>query len=336
MNPRFASSVLAVLTGLLVLLVACSDPGADNPAAPADVAATAGPGYVTVSWTDRSDDEAGFAVYRSSVSGAGLKAQQANRIGTTGPNVTTFLDHDAELSTAYRYSVAALGADGRAGTATAAASDATLEPGVDLVVGTIARPNGTFGTGVLLYVFFPQEGVAAEDVTLELAGPAGWHGGEIYTRSVPQFIFDDGWGTFPIYSTDAVEGTYRLEVTRGSEAFTAEATLDDATFAFPEPEGLTVTEASDTRVSVEWDPLPEAVSYIVGIVTSPPYTGVAFEPTLANQYTFEGIDLPDLQAGQEYLVELTAWQVDQRLGGIDPPPKPDPYGYSIQYLPFSP
>jgi len=323
------------LISALVLMVACSDPGPAGPTAPEDVTAAAGPGYVIVSWTDRSDDESGFAVNRRTVPSAGFEAQQATRIGTTKPDDTAFLDHGAELSTTYRYSVAALGSDGRASPATATASDATIEPGVDLVVGTIARPDDTFGTGVLLYVFFPQDDVAAEDVSLELTGPAGWNGGAAHTRAVAQFMFDAGWGTFPVYGADAVEGTYRVQVTRGSDAFTAEATLDDAAFAFPRPSGLAVTEASDTRVSAEWDPIPEAVSYIVGIVVTPPYEGVAFEATTSTQHTFEGIDLPVLQEGQEYRVEVTAWQVDQRPG-IEPPLPPRPYGYSIRWSPFSP
>lgn len=335
MNTKPTQHLVATLAGVLLLLVSCADTGSSDPTAPGDVTATAGPGYVTVTWTDRSDDETGFAVHRSAVSDSALDAQQAVRIGTTGPNETSLIDHGAELATTYRYSVAALGADGRAGTATAAASDATIEPGVDLVVGTIARPDGTFGTAVLLYVFFPQDGVAAEDASVELTGPGGWNGDAVHTRSVAPFMFDAGWGTFPVYGADAVQGAYRVDVTRGSDTFTAEATLDDATFAFPEPQGLTVTEASDARVSVTWDPIPEAVSYIVGIVTTPPYTGVAYEATLANRHTFEGIDLPDLAQGQEYRAELSAWQIDQRPG-IEPPPKPDPYGYSIEWLPFSP
>lgn len=339
MPRRFATSI-ALLA--LALLAACSPAAPSDPAAPTDVTATPGPGFITVGWTDRSDGESTFAIYRESVETQTATpevpslqpAQSATPLATVDPGTTEYVDHEIEPGTSYRYGVAAVDGDGRESASTEGpASQAVVEPGVDLVVGTIARPNGTQGTGALLYVFFPQEGVPADDVTIELTGPPGWNGDVPDERSISQFVFDVGWGTFPEYGADAVEGTYQVEVTRADDTFTAEATLDDASFRFPPPDTLTITEASDTRVAVEWDPVPGAVSYIAGLIVSP-YDPIVFEATTATSHVFEDLDLPELQEGEEYRVELSAWQVDQRPD-IEAPSKPDPYGYSIDWWPLT-
>ena len=63
---RISARKLASLTGLIattcLVVVACGGgaTGPQPPKAASDVSATAGPGYITISWTDNSDDETGF------------------------------------------------------------------------------------------------------------------------------------------------------------------------------------------------------------------------------------------------------------------------------------
>ncbi|HEX7001673.1 MAG TPA: hypothetical protein VF164_08255, partial [Trueperaceae bacterium] len=65
------------------VIIACGlppEPPDLTPAAPSDVTATPGPGYVTVAWKDNSDNETGFEVYRSSQSQATSNAAEASRV----------------------------------------------------------------------------------------------------------------------------------------------------------------------------------------------------------------------------------------------------------------
>ncbi len=67
--PRYLRlTALCVVAGFPI--IACSGPPPEppdpTPAAPSDVTATPGPGYVTVAWKDNSGNETGFEVYRSS------------------------------------------------------------------------------------------------------------------------------------------------------------------------------------------------------------------------------------------------------------------------------
>lgn len=76
-------------------------PGPRGPNAPAGLTGELESASVKLGWEDRSDDEAGFRVYRS--------ADGAPRapVADVGPDVTAFLDDSIAPATTYRYSVAA-------------------------------------------------------------------------------------------------------------------------------------------------------------------------------------------------------------------------------------
>ncbi len=80
-------------------------PGGVAPAAPSNVMATANAyNRVTLNWTDNSSNETGFEIWRSTSGSTGF-----NTIGTTGPNVTSFVDSTVAASTHYYYKVRAIG-----------------------------------------------------------------------------------------------------------------------------------------------------------------------------------------------------------------------------------
>ncbi|MCP4446668.1 MAG: hypothetical protein GY811_15180 [Myxococcales bacterium] len=96
-----------------LLIVGCGDgPVTSVPEAASELAAvapTAAPLEVTLTWTDNSDDEAGFRLQRSTLPGGSFAD-----ITTTGADVVSFVDDAVELGTDYEYRVVATNADGDA------------------------------------------------------------------------------------------------------------------------------------------------------------------------------------------------------------------------------
>lgn len=76
----------------------------DSPTKPTNVEAVPLDGYIDVTWSDNSDNETGFIVYRA----RGAAALQ--EVGRTAPNITTFRDEDVDVSETYTYAVEATGA----------------------------------------------------------------------------------------------------------------------------------------------------------------------------------------------------------------------------------
>ncbi len=142
MRPR----ILGFLTPaavLLALVAACggSPPpdGTVTPAAPTNVTATPGEGFVTVAWDHDGANATGFVVYREEVASttairfvrsasddatwvpvfpdawgrAPVRTFALEPIGTVEADVRTYRDDDVEPGTDYRYAVAAKGAGGR-------------------------------------------------------------------------------------------------------------------------------------------------------------------------------------------------------------------------------
>ncbi|MCL2695183.1 MAG: hypothetical protein FWE69_02525 [Clostridiales bacterium] len=94
-----------ILSALLAFALALSLFTATASAAvnvPVNVAATAGVNGVTVTWTDNSDDEIGFYIFRDEGGSPPI-----TRIGTVPANTTSFLDTTAVGGKTYTYYVAA-------------------------------------------------------------------------------------------------------------------------------------------------------------------------------------------------------------------------------------
>ncbi len=99
-------------TGILVALIGCSadPPGVTGPPmAPSEVRALPGNQFVRVSWTDNSEDELDFVIYREIT---GPSAMELVSVAEVGADVTEFDDLDVTAGTTYRYAVAARGEGG--------------------------------------------------------------------------------------------------------------------------------------------------------------------------------------------------------------------------------
>ncbi|UCH96971.1 MAG: hypothetical protein JSV88_09010, partial [Candidatus Aminicenantes bacterium] len=74
----------------------------EPPAAPSNLTGKArGKTKIALSWTDNSDNEDGFEIYR------GLSPTSMNSIGTVGPDVTSYVDSPVSSQTTYYYKVCA-------------------------------------------------------------------------------------------------------------------------------------------------------------------------------------------------------------------------------------
>src|SRR6185312_1134528 len=94
------------------------------PAAPSDLGATASLEQVDLSWTDNSDNETGFEVWRSTTGASGTFALEA----TVGADVKSFGNTGLQDNAEYCYRVRATGSGGVDSPFTAAACATTPTP----------------------------------------------------------------------------------------------------------------------------------------------------------------------------------------------------------------
>ena len=139
--------LLTGLVGLSLALAACGVEQAEEtresaaPLAPTGVTAVAGDGFVRVEWSDASDNETGFVVYRSPAS-ATLAAQAPMEAGRTGAGAESFIDFAARPSAEYVYSVAAIGVDG-IGEPASASGEAVSPHSITLSADLALNPTST-------------------------------------------------------------------------------------------------------------------------------------------------------------------------------------------------
>ncbi len=255
-------SKVAPLGGWLVpvalLLAACGGgtQGPQPPAPPSGVSATPGPGYVTVTWTDNSDDETGFRVLRSAAAGATtLSPQQVDEVGSVGENVTTFVDREVEVDQEYEYSVVAENEAGDSSPSATPAS-ASVKKGVSLSVGTNNRrfDDEFNGTILVVHLVLPDELLMNEDQwTMTIVGPPGWNDDQPLVETVfpGSYFRERGIQFMSLNEITAVDGTYELTVDLPGESFESSTFFEDADFMLPAPAEIEAT--GDTgSVSVSW------------------------------------------------------------------------------------
>ena len=91
---------------LLLALTAC---GGGGLSAPANLELTAGPGSITLTWTDRAQNEDGYVVYRKSAETAAALSGEAFAVQLRlAANTETYTDQDVEPDLFYAYQVTAV------------------------------------------------------------------------------------------------------------------------------------------------------------------------------------------------------------------------------------
>ena len=314
------------LTVVLLLVGACGGPAAPQPpAAASNVTSEAGPGYVTVSWQDNSDNETGFEVYRESV--GGVTSQQAGtKIATVDANESSFVDMDIEIEQEYDYSVVAVNEVGSSDAAAAAAA-ANVPIGVDMIVGTNNRRWTEESNGTIFVVYFVFPDSMIEDQTdvfdVAITGPPGWNGDTAinYSCAWNECSRAKGFSIISESGITALGGAYSVTVSAGGQQYVASANLSAPGFKFPRPTEITVTDASASGATVNWTAPPGTESHVVflhhgeyeglidGWIIGPETTYTVDEQTLA-----EGI----------YGMEVVAFNSDI----FNYPLKVEPFGLS--------
>ena len=164
-----------------------------------------------------------------------------------------------------------------------------------------------------MFVFNLDAPPPAEGFELSVFGPRGWNGGDP-VRRVYRYteagrhatwvnIFRDSDGN----SMEAVSGLYIVQVNIGGKAQRTEVEIDTSDL-LPKPT-LTTLEQTASSVSVSWEAVPGAASYLVELFETE--TGSLSEDVYlyktALSATLEGLDLT---VGGEYRVGVTALSVD--------------------------
>ncbi len=319
---------------LFLLLVACGGGGTESkiPAIPSNVTATPGPGYITVTWKDNSDDETGFIIYRDDGSSASLNTQAATKLKEVEANTTEFIDTDIELAKNHRYSVVAKGEEGNSEQPPLSEA-AKVVQGVDLMVGTLNRHpfEDSFGTAFGVYFFFSRTSLVEGDLIITIKGPVGWNEDEPLVITPEQEllteIVSEGWWTFSSYFRDAIAGEYSLTVKAKEKSYTAKAQLTDASYRFTPPSTITITESTSERVVANWTAPLGIVSYATSIWEGryEAYAGVAGVTTDITT-TFEALTL----VPGSYVFEVATFPVDISSYPI----KMSPYGVAFDFKSF--
>ena len=126
-RPRSYGAFACVVVLLVALAVACGGAGTQvPPAAPEAVTATPIAGGVRVTWTDTSDNESEFVVYRSDADAAeGEEGSELTEIGRAPGDTEFYQDFGVTMGGSYTYAVAAINQFG--------ASDQVLQEPADPV-----------------------------------------------------------------------------------------------------------------------------------------------------------------------------------------------------------
>ena len=305
---------------LALLLVACDTGGGSTtaPSAPTNVTVTPDPGAITVSWEHDGTNATGFAIYREAVTPATTTA--AAPLAVVDVAVRLFRDESVEAGVSYAYSVAALGAGGRASHPTPhdGAPVAPGEPTLELFayVGTHVgqRPEPDTFLGYRIRLLRDPDLDVGTNITLTVTGPGAWGTHERVWTEAPTWR---GAMYYSLQLRDAVSGAYEVTATIDGESASNTITVD-ADIVLPRPTGETVVRSTVDQLALSWDPVPGAAHY--SVLLSRAEVGLFHHVHTANpEADFSSLDLDPTA---RHRVRLTAYSTSLRweVWGDEPPP----------------
>ncbi len=181
------------------------------PKAPTDLTAIAdSQSHISLSWTDRANNESGFEVYRS---GDGLTRWQ--NIGATGVDAESFIDTTATGGSTFYYRVCAVGDHGVSGYTDIAKVNSPPPPAPQM----LGAPQIAVATAGSTLLRVNVGGSLYEDTARDVwTGDTGSSGGVVPTTSYPvsgsadpSLFSSRRWGDFS-YNLPADDGNYTLRL----------------------------------------------------------------------------------------------------------------------------
>ncbi len=309
---------------LLFALAACSGGEvSDRPAAPTDVTATAGPGYIELAWTHDGVNVTGFEVFREV--GDALTGQQAEPYAELVTDARWFVDTELSLGQTYAYSVVADGGALGSSTAAAAAGSVAVSPGILGFAGRFTSASGASDRTLLpVYLFideadWPEQGSSHP---LTVTGPEGFYPAfdDTLAIGVPHARFAQGfWPSLGLAPSVPPAGDYVFELTVDGKTFSSTATYDPEN-DFEPAAHVTVVSFSAENVEATWTPVAGVVTQAVSVRPTGIGAPVAVQVVKGSSATFEGLEL---SAEEEYYVEVLSYSYDWETGLVSVPEAPE-------------
>ncbi len=254
------------------------------PKAPTSVAATSDAvTSATITWTDNSDNEAGFLIERS------IDGTTFTTAGTVAPNVTTFSDTGLLEGTTYYYRVSAIGAAGNNSAGSTDAGGGQIVPAAGLATVTTLAAAAT-----------DLAAVAASDTEISLSWTDHSNNEQGYTVSRAS-ADGSAWVTVATLGAHAdsytdtalTEGTaYTYEVSTFNAAGVTPAVGSASAYTLPAaPSTVSATPTSTTAVTITWQNNSQAVTgFVVQRSTDGvTYTTLATPGASARMYSDTGL-----------------------------------------------
>lgn len=317
------------MAGVLLALAACggpTDPSVAAPAAPTNVTATPGAGYMTIAWDHDGVGVTGFEVQRTEADGAAVASQALTTIAIVESGDRTHRDGTLDIGVDYEYAVVAVGASGSSAATVQSGGPVDVPSGVALSVGTYVNPLfAEPQTAIGIFPYLAASDLPDEPVEVTFTGPAGWNGGAEYTDTAPVAAFEDGFTWFSPADVPAVSGDYEVTFTLDGASYTAQATAD-AGDVLPAATDITTADATTAGMAVSWSSVPGASSYLPALFASPYVTGadaVLGSFTSETSAIMEGLSL----VPGEYFMTVYAYNVDRAAPGR--PVAPDQLNVSL-------
>jgi hypothetical protein len=302
--------LLYPFTALVLLLAACGEPVQSKPSAPSTVLASSGTAFTSVTWQDKSKNEAAFVVYRDTLSDMNVVTESLIKVAEVAANSSRFEDKTASKDARYIYYVAAKNTLGDSETVRQAGEAVRVRPAFEVVVGSATSSDWRFQGVLTAYLLLVNEDSAKpqSNVTVTVRGPSGWNNNQphVFTSYATEF----GRDVIRVAPTiPLVSGTYKVTAVVNGQDYATESVVSSETVL--EVSSVDFTLNGNVATST-WTSVKGATSYRSFLGASD--INVKGERTLSLSSGFSNLNLgPAEYTGRVYALnyDATAAQIQR-------------------------